>query len=427
MQLTKLIFAALLSAPLTAIAGCSGGQGVDTVGTNRAEVSGDSLASLALANLGGMACQTNSRGGGSFNSSCTGNGGEPEYWCADFVKWVWQNNGVDTGGLSAAAGSFYVYGQNHGTLSNTPSLGAAIVFNYQGGGSADHVAIVTRIFPNGAIETTSGDWNGQNGSEAFFSRTSHVILNAPAFNPAVGSSPGIIGMTISGYVSPAGSTGGGGGTPPPPPPPPSDCSVHSDGKLYCGNTPSAALYGATNLGSSVVNHLRTTSSWFDCWGTGERHAGGNTTWYHTLGDDNGNWGWAPAVELQTSDALDANPSAKGLRQCVGASPPPPPPPPPAGDPSCNVHSDGKLYCANTPGAAMYGADNFGSGVVNHVRTSSSWFDCWGFGERHAGGNNTWYHTLGDDNGNWGWVPAVDLATSSALDANPAAAGLHACN
>ena len=82
------------------------------------------------------------------------------------MKWVWENNGVDTSGLNAASGSFYVYGQNHGTLPNTPSVGAAVVFDYHGGGSADHVAIVTRVFGDGTIETVSGDWNGQNGSEA---------------------------------------------------------------------------------------------------------------------------------------------------------------------------------------------------------------------------------------------------------------------
>lgn len=70
-----------------------------------------------------------------------------------------------------------------------------------------------------------------------------------------------------------------------------------------------------NGGAAVVNTLRTTSSWFSCWGTGQLHAGGNTTWYYTLGDDNGNWGWIPGVMLNTPDAFDANPSGSGLRRC----------------------------------------------------------------------------------------------------------------
>ena len=168
-------------------------------------LTGNDVANLAVANVGGMACGTNSLGGHSFDSSCTGNGGQPEYWCADFARWVWENTGAQyTSELTAAAGSFYVYGQNHGTLKNTPALGDAVVFNYQGGGVADHVALVTTVNSDGTIETVSGDWNGQSGSEAQFSSTSHVVLNSPAYDPSVGSSPGIMGMTISGYIAPVG-------------------------------------------------------------------------------------------------------------------------------------------------------------------------------------------------------------------------------
>ena len=170
------------------------------------------IASIALANLGDTACGRNSVGGTSYQSSCTGNGGQPEYWCADFARWVWGQAGVDTGGLSAAAGSFYVYGQNHGTLHTSPLVGDAVVFDYAGGGYADHVAIVVQVNGDGTIETASGDWNGNGDGEAEFSSSSHVILNAPAYGSAVGTSPGVIGMTISGFISPAGtdvSCGGG--------------------------------------------------------------------------------------------------------------------------------------------------------------------------------------------------------------------------
>lgn len=270
------------------------------------------LANLALANVGGTACGPNSLGGSGFASSCTGNAGQPEYWCADFARWVWANEGVDASELTAAAGSFYVYGQNHGTLASTPSVGAAVVFDYAGGGYADHVAIVTAVNGDGSIETVSGDWNGEDGTEAEFSATSHVIRNAPAFASGVGSTPGIIGMTISGYitpdgVAPGGATGGIGGDP--------SCDVHADGKLYCGNTRGAAIHAATTAASAVVDHLESDPSWFDCWSTGELHAGGNTTWYHTQGDDTGAWGWTPAVDLDTTSAFDADPSAQGLPAC----------------------------------------------------------------------------------------------------------------
>jgi hypothetical protein len=122
---------------------------------------------------------------------------------------------VNTSALTAAAGSFYVYGQNNRTLHNTPTPGDAVVFNYAGNGYADHVALVTQVNSDGTIETMSGDWNGQSGSEAQFSSTSHVVLNAPAYPHSVGSSPAVMGMTISGFISPVGLT-----TAPPPPPPP---------------------------------------------------------------------------------------------------------------------------------------------------------------------------------------------------------------
>ncbi|WP_394831549.1 C39 family peptidase [Pendulispora rubella] len=94
-----------------------------------------------------------------------------------------------------------------------------------------------------------------------------------------------------------------------------DCFVRSDGRLHCNNVGGSSMYASTTSSSSVVDHLRTTYSWFDCWGTGERHAGGNTTWYHTQGDDNAKWGWIPAVNLNTTSAFDADPSAQGLQRC----------------------------------------------------------------------------------------------------------------
>ena len=408
------------------VAGCSSTSGDEEArGSSSAALSESDLASLALASEGGRACGTNTLGGQDFESSCTGNGGQPEYWCADFVKWIWRNRGADVGGLTAASGSFYVYGQNHGTLSNTPTVGAAIVFDYHGGGSADHVAIVTAVHPDGRIETASGDWNGQNGSEAFFSSTSRVVVNRPAYSPAVGTSPAIIGMTISGFIRPVAVGGGGGGGGGGAAPPPNGCTVHGDDhKLYCANTVNAALHAQPTNGSAVVNHLATTYSWFDCWETGDLHAGGNTTWYHTVGDDNPSSGWAPAVDLQTPNAFDANPSASGLQRCGGAPPPPPPPPPT--NPSCSVHADGRLYCMNALSSVIRATPSNGAAVVDTLRTTDSWFDCWTTGELHAGGNTTWYHTEGDDYGSWGFVPGVDLETSNGFDANPSGQGLKHC-
>ena len=174
--------------------GGSGGPAVDTA----------SPAQIALDNLGNTACGANSLGGYGFGSSCTGNGGQPEYWCSDFVTWVWDAAGANVDGLTPAAGSFYCYGENHGTLSDTPHVGDAVVYNYQGNCWADHVAIVTEVKGNGDIVTVSGDWNGKSGSQAYFASTASVILNAPAYPGEVGSDSGPIGMTISGFISPVG-------------------------------------------------------------------------------------------------------------------------------------------------------------------------------------------------------------------------------
>jgi hypothetical protein len=196
----------LCAAGLGSLSGCTvASDDSESVNTNTDPLTTSQVASLADANIGKGACSTNSKGGHAFDSSCTGNGGLPEYWCADFARWVWASAGAkNTNELSAAAGSFYTYGENHGTLSDTPTVGAAVVFNYHGGGSADHVAIVTKVNSNGTIETVSGDWAGQSGSEAHFSSTSHVVHNTPAYGHGVGTTPGIMGMTISGYITAVG-------------------------------------------------------------------------------------------------------------------------------------------------------------------------------------------------------------------------------
>jgi hypothetical protein len=93
------------------------------------------------------------------------------------------------------------------------------------------------------------------------------------------------------------------------------CTVHSDHRLYCKNTPNVAMRATPNLGATIVNHLKTSFSFFECWGTGDRHAGGNTTWYKTIGDTNPSLGWVPAVDLATTSAFDSNPSASGLPHC----------------------------------------------------------------------------------------------------------------
>jgi hypothetical protein len=108
------------------------------------------------------------------------------------------------------------------------------------------------------------------------------------------------------------------GTATPAPPPASECAVR-DGKLWCGNEASA-LYETPSLMSPVVNQLRTTDSWFECWGKGGPHAKG-TTWYRTVGDDNRARGWIPGARLSTKPEFERDPTAEGFAACPEADGP----------------------------------------------------------------------------------------------------------
>ncbi|MFC8790337.1 FG-GAP-like repeat-containing protein [Streptomyces cinereoruber] len=112
---------------------------------------GSTIMGIAAQNLGNGPCDTNSAGGSGYYNSCN------EAWCADFAKWVWAQAGVDVTGLTAAAGSF---GQYNGGLKSTPHVGDAVVFNYNGAGAADHVALVKSINADGTITTIGGNQSG---------------------------------------------------------------------------------------------------------------------------------------------------------------------------------------------------------------------------------------------------------------------------
>jgi CHAP domain len=177
-----------------------------------------SLASLANANVGkgaGTCSQSNSSlnslGGTAFYTSCTGNGGSAEYWCADFAMWVWANVGINITGLTPAAGSFIADASENGSTVHTsgsyaPQVGDAVVYDYNGAGVADHVGLVTAVNSDGSITTDNGDFGGVSGDgEAHFAETSTVEqINVSSAQKYVGDTPSGIGMTISGYVTPSG-------------------------------------------------------------------------------------------------------------------------------------------------------------------------------------------------------------------------------
>ncbi|EFG05049.1 CHAP domain-containing protein (plasmid) [Streptomyces clavuligerus] len=138
---------------------------------------GSTIIGIAEQNLGNGPCDTNSAGGSGYYGSCG------QAWCADFAKWVWAQAGVDVGGLTAAAGSF---GQYNGGLKSTPHVGDAVVFNYNGAGYADHVALVKSINSDGTITTVGGNQSG--------AVTYGTITAAGYYNT----------QRVSGYVSPIG-------------------------------------------------------------------------------------------------------------------------------------------------------------------------------------------------------------------------------
>jgi hypothetical protein len=120
------------------------------VSAHAAATTAERIVAIAVANLGKGACSKNSAGGKGFYTSSNGAGGQPEAWCADFVKWVWAEAGMDVEWLTPAAGSFGEYGP----VMTTPQVGDAALYNYDGQGYADHVTLVVAVNANGTYLRT---------------------------------------------------------------------------------------------------------------------------------------------------------------------------------------------------------------------------------------------------------------------------------
>jgi hypothetical protein len=231
-----------------------------TAGT-AAVASTASAATLAAANFNktaGTCAQnptSNSLGGSQFEHSCAGGySGGPEYWCADFAKWVWRNSGLDVSGLTAAAQSFYTYGQSHGTFHSTAQPGDAVVYSSSPGGYADHVAIVTAVNADGSVVTANGDWGGQSGTMAHFAVTSSVVkVTIPASAASTGSWVAAANYYITGIV---GASGSGGSAPPE-----GSGSPYSPGSI-CGS--GYGVVDSHDLGAATVFLLYDDDSGMNC-------------------------------------------------------------------------------------------------------------------------------------------------------------------
>ncbi|MER5729230.1 CHAP domain-containing protein [Streptomyces sp. NPDC002138] len=165
-----------------------------TAGPASASTLTDGISATAQAENGNSYCAHGGYvGGPNQSSSCDGGTVRTHAWCADFAGWVWARNGV-TGlaTLDDRAASFWDYGVKYGTLSDTPHVGDAVVYNHSGS-YADHVAIVTGISGN-TVTITGGNQGGGAGR----------VSTNPTTKWSVGSSPW--GQKISGYISPAGTS-----------------------------------------------------------------------------------------------------------------------------------------------------------------------------------------------------------------------------
>jgi hypothetical protein len=81
-------------------------------------------------------------------------------------------------------------------------------------------------------------------------------------------------------------------------------------------------------------------------------------------------------------------------------------------------SNGNLYCGNAYNAPIYAGPNYTAPngnpqrVVDRLLTTQSYFKCYVSGGQHGGGNKIWYYTYGDVTGQWGYVAAVNVWTST---------------
>lgn len=151
---------------------------------------------LAAANLGKKSCDVNSLGGKGFVGSCEAE----HFWCADFARWVWGNRNLNVDRLNPGAGSFYLYGQQKGTLHTDPNyvpqIGDAVVYDYNGNGWASHVGLVDTVYSNGTIRTTNGNF----GNGGPLQTTVQYATHGGRVGQYLGS------QRISAFVSPVGLT-----------------------------------------------------------------------------------------------------------------------------------------------------------------------------------------------------------------------------
>src|SRR5690606_87471 len=69
-------------------------------------------------------------------------------WCMAFVRWCWDQAGAHKNGYRGAyVPHLELWARKAGKLQKKPSPGAAILFDWDGDGVADHTGLVERVTP----------------------------------------------------------------------------------------------------------------------------------------------------------------------------------------------------------------------------------------------------------------------------------------
>lgn len=99
--------------------------------------------------------------------------GQPSHWCGAFVDWCFNQS---TGGKTPWAGENFHYvpnitnwAKNNGvyksynasTLMQDAKAGDMIIFRSSGGSESSHVGIISKVYPDGSIETVEGNTSDQ--------------------------------------------------------------------------------------------------------------------------------------------------------------------------------------------------------------------------------------------------------------------------
>ena len=84
--------------------------------------------------------------------------GSGYYWCAAAVSTWWKESGLPIPNGGASCDNWMKWGKQNGYWSNTPKIGAAVLYGKPS--DAHHIGIVAGITPTGNIITIEGNTSG---------------------------------------------------------------------------------------------------------------------------------------------------------------------------------------------------------------------------------------------------------------------------